>query len=116
MISFFQIPSGGVCGVVAEQHDTFVVHWGPNNEPAGNDNLPQIKPKLTPKPASLRRFDPTTARKLADIKLMEAALRRKELKAAEAKRLAEKHEKVESVKIAKRTRRITDLVNDLELL
>ena len=83
--------------------------------------LPQLLLKLAkgnrPNPnCLLRRFDPETAKKLADIKQMEAALRRKEIAEAEAKRLAEKHQRVKSARIANQTHRVINLVNDLELL
>ena len=64
----------------------------------------------------LWRFDHETAKKLADIKQMEAALQRKEIAEAEAKRLAEKRESVKSARIADRTCCVINLNNDLELL
>ena len=96
----------------------FVVQWGSTATAAAEaGQRQQIQPTLPAPPARLlQRFDPETAKKLADIKQMEAALRRKEITEAEAKRLAEKHQKVKSARIANRTCRVVNLVNDLELL
>ena len=75
------------------------------------------KPKLPALPACLlQRFDPETAAKRAEIKQMEAALWRKEIAEAEAKCLVAKHERVKFARIANRTRRVFNLLSDLELL
>ena len=65
---------------------------------------------------SLWKVDPDTAKKLAEIKQMEAALRRKEIAEKEGKRLAERHGKIKTAQVAKRTNRVVNLINDLELL
>ena len=84
----FQTPTGGVCGIVQDQHNMFVVQWG--STATGAEAGQHTKPTLPALPARLlQRFDPETAKKLADIKQMEAALRRKEIADAEAKRLAD---------------------------
>ena len=117
MRTIFQAPTGGVCGIVQDQHNTFVVQWGSAATIAEAGQQQQNKPKLAALPDRLLwRFDPETATKLAEIKQMEAALRRKEIAEAEAKRLADKHQRVKSARIANRTRRVVNLVNDLELL
>ena len=111
----FQVPTGGICGVVANREDMFVVQWGANT--GDNENVCQIM--IKPKPAvgsSLWKVDPDTAKKLAEIKQMEAALRRKEMAEKEGKRLAERHNKVKTAQVAKRTNRVVNLINDLELL
>ena len=93
----------------------FVVQWG--STATGAEAGQHTKPTLPALPARLlQRFDPETTKVLAEIKQMEAALRRKEIAEAEAKRLAAQHERVKSARIANRTRRVVNLVNDLELL
>ena len=118
MRTIFQAPTGIVCGIVQDQHKTFVVQWGSAATTAeAGQQQQQNKPKLAALPDRLlRRFDPETATKPAEIKQMEAALRRKEIAEAEAKRLADKHQRVMSARISNRTRRVVNLVNDLELL
>ena len=95
----------------------FVVQWGANTD-AKEDDCCQttIKPKIAAVGSSLWKVDPDTAKKLAEIKQMEAALRRKEMAEKEGKRLAERHNKVKTAQVAKRTNRVVNLISDLELL
>ena len=111
-----QVPKGGICGVVANREDMFVVQWGANTEANENACQTMIKPKMPAVGSSLWKVDPDTAQKLAEIKQMEAALRRKEIAEKEGKRLAERHNKVKTAKVTKRTNRVVNLINDLELL
>ena len=94
----------------------FVVQWGANTEDKENDSQIMIKPKMAAVGTSLWKVDPDTAKKLAEIKQMEAALRRKEISEKEGKRLAERHGKIKTAQVAKRTNRVVNLINDLELL
>ena len=114
---YSQVPKGGICGVVANREDMFVVQWGANTD-AKEDACCQttIKPKMPAVGTGLWKVDPDTAQKLAEIKQMEAALRRKEMAEKEGKRLAERHNKVKTAQVAKRTNRVVNLINDLELL
>ena len=86
----------------------FVVQWGSTGTAADDGQQQQTK---LPAPPSrlLRGFDPETAARMAAIKQLQAALRRKERAEAEARRLAAQHARVQSARLA---HRVVSVVND----
>ena len=106
----FQAPTGGVCGIVQDRDNMFVVQWGSTATAADDGQQQQTKSKWPAPPSRLLRgFDPETAERMAAIKQLEAALRRREKVGAEARRLAAQHARVQSARLA---HRVVSVVND----